>query len=292
MLTVSTCFTPICFADASGTPCDTSQPTISEYERAIQLGFKTQQVLENLHQKHGDTVVLIARIGSASPARRFLKKLGPFWEYTHAGLAYRNHPNGAWTVVHLLNTCNKQSGIFAQGLMRFSLDRPHTYKNAIGRLEPKLQQRLENIIVKQGLAKQLHASNNQYSSISSPYNLTYQNSNEYILDTLVTALAPVNQQPKNRRQTKHYFLNSYLANEFEPEITKVSFIERFGKTLGIGPGNASLDDHSRKERRKGQIQMVSVGSLFHFLTRTKRLVSTTEVSLSSSYEEQINAKAD
>lgn len=272
------CLAPPSHANGSGNHCENAPPTQSEYEQAIQLGFKTQHRLEQLYQDYGDHVVLIARIGSASPKKRFIKKLGPFWNYTHAGIAYRNHPRGQWTVVHLLNTCNEKSDIFAQGLMRFSLDRPHQYKNAIGRLAPQLQQRLEEIIVKQDLAKRLH-SKDLYSSISSPYNLRYQNSNEYILATLVTALAPDHQQPMSRAQAKHYFLHSHLEKQFEPELTKVSFFERLGKSLGVGPGNASLDDHSRKERVKGQIQMVSVGSLFNFLNRLNKLVSTTEITL-------------
>lgn len=266
------------YANGSGNHCENSPPTQSEYEKAIQLGFKTQHRLEQLHQQHGDSVVLIARIGSTSPKKRFIKKLGPFWEYTHAGIAYRNHPRGQWTIVHLLNTCNEKSDIFAQGLMRFSLDRPHQYKNAIGRLDPQLQKRLEDVIIKQNLAKQLHGKN-LYSSISSPYNLRYQNSNEYILATLVTALAPAHKQPVNRAQAKRFFLNSHLEQKFEPELTKVNFFERLGKSLGVGPGNASLDDHSRKERVKGQIQMVSVGSLFNFLNRLNKLVATAEISL-------------
>ena len=91
-------------AAGSGTGCETSLPTQEEYSKAIQLGYKTQLKLEELHALNGDTVVLISRAGSNTPDKRFKNRVGEFWRYTHAGLAFRDHPNGQWSIVHLLNT--------------------------------------------------------------------------------------------------------------------------------------------------------------------------------------------
>lgn len=266
-------------ANASATGCETSEHSVAEYEQAIQLGFKTLLKLEQLYQTNGDEVVLIARIGSQAPVERFVKRLGDFWQYTHAGIAYRNHPLGKWTVVHLLNTCNNASSIFAQGLMRFSLDKPFRYSNAIGRLDRRLQNRLEEVVIDQELAVKLHSRGNQYSSVSWPYSLKYQNSNEYILATLVTAIAPADQQPRNRRQAKDYFINGPAGKQFEPEHVKVGFFERLGKAIGLGAGNASLDDHTRKERSKGRLEFVSVGSLFNVLQKMDLLEDSIEISI-------------
>jgi len=266
-------------ANASGTGCETSAPTKNEYEKAIQLGFKTLFELERLYQQKGDEVVLIARVGSQAPAKRFAKRLGDFWQYTHAGIAYRNHPLGKWTVVHLLNTCNKASSIFAQGLMRFSLDKPFRYSNAIGRLDRHLQDRLEEVVIDQDLAIKLHSRGDQYSSVSWPYSLKYQNSNEYILTTLVTAMAPANNQPHNRQQAKLYFINGPVGKHFEPEHVKVGFFERLGKAVGLGAGNASLDDHTLKERSTGRLEFVSVGSLFNVLQKMELLEESIEISI-------------
>lgn len=259
--------------------CPSVNPSQGQYEKAIKLGFLTQIKLEQLHQEHGDRVVLLARIGSATPEQRFIKKLGAYWHYTHAGLAYHHHPNGPWTVVHLLNTCNKQSTIFAQGLMRFSLDNPLIYSNAIGRLTPALQQRLEQVVIHNNLAKALHSGPNSYSSVSHPYNNKYQNSNEYILDTLAAALAPDHVTVNNTALAKQVLLQTEPMNLYEPEQTKVKFWELIGKTFNIGPGNASLDDHSRQEKQQGKLEMVSVGSLFAFLQRNNLLVDSFEVHL-------------
>lgn len=259
--------------------CSSTNPSQEQFEKAIKLGFLTQVKLEQLHQEHGDRVVLLARIGSATPEKRFIKKLGPYWHYTHAGLAYRNHPNGPWTVVHLLNTCDKQSAIFAQGLMRFSLDNPLIYSNAIGRLTPALQQQLENVVIHNKLSKALHTGPNSYSSVSHPYNNKYQNSNEYILDTLAAALAPDYVTVNNTAIAKQVLLQTEPMSLFEPEQTKVKFWEIIGKSFNIGPGNASLDDHSRQEKQQGKLEMVSVGSLFAFLQRSNLLVGSFEVHL-------------
>ena len=266
-------------AQGSGQGCDSSEPTVEEYNKAIQLGYKTQSRLEQLYTESGDTVALISRVGSDTPEKRFQQRVGEFWRYTHSALVFRNHPAGQWSVVHLLNTCGENSDIFVQGLMRFSLDKPYVYSNAISRLTPDLQDRLEAIVLQHDLAKKLHASNNQYSSISSPYNQIYQNSNEYILTILATAIAPANQMPQTFDQAKHFFLTSAMRAYFTAEVVKVGFFERFGKSVGFGPGNARLDDHSKAERRKGRFDMVSSGSLHAFVQKSGMQTGSFEISL-------------
>lgn len=266
-------------AAGSGTGCETTPPTPEAYSKAIQLGYQTQLKLEQLHAQNGDTVVLISRAGSNTPDKRFNNRVGEFWRYTHAGLAFRDHPNGQWSVVHLLNTCNESSDIFVQGLMRFSLDKPVMYSNAIGLLHPLLQVRLNEVVLQSQLSKAMHEGDDQYSSISSPYNLIYQNSNEYILTLLGAAIAPAEQQPMNADQSKQFFLTSGMHKAFTPEIVKVGFLERVGKAVGVGPGNARLDDHTKKERRKGPFEMVSAGSLYDMLAKMGLLTDSFEIAL-------------
>lgn len=60
-------------------------------------------------------VALIARVGTD------LSKQGTV--YSHAGFAVRDHAEGRWTVVHLLNECGSdRSGLYAQGLVNFFAD--------------------------------------------------------------------------------------------------------------------------------------------------------------------------
>ncbi|HCH33414.1 MAG TPA: hypothetical protein DE045_10760 [Oceanospirillaceae bacterium] len=265
-------------APARGAACSAEPPKQSEYLQAIQLGFETTQYLEKAYQEQGDMVVLIARIGSLASSKRFQRQLSPYWQYTHAGLVFRDHPSGQWSVVHLLNTCGGQSAIFEQGLMRFSLDKPDVYVNAIVHLKPQLQGALAAVVIKQNLAQAMFQGS-QYSSISYPYSLDYQNSNEYILMLLAAAMAPESNQPNNRQQSMGYFLNSKLKAAFQPELVKVGVFESLGSSLGLGPSNATLKDHTRQERRNGKMEFVSVGSLVHWLTQLGQVTHHREIHL-------------
>ncbi|HIG37425.1 MAG TPA: DUF2145 domain-containing protein [Oceanospirillaceae bacterium] len=162
--------------------------------------------------------------------------------------------------------------------MRFSLDKPDIYINAIVHLKPQLQRALANVVIKQNLAKAMF-QNSQYSSISYPYSLDYQNSNEYILMLLAAAMAPESSKPNNREQSMRYFLNSKLKATFQPELVKVGVFESFGSSLGLGPSNATLKDHTRQERRNGKMEFVSVGSLVHWLTQLGQVTHHRELNL-------------
>ena len=58
-------------APAYSAECTSTPPNQDQYLKAIQLGFETAQYLEKEYLEHGDTVVLIARIGSLTPIKRF-----------------------------------------------------------------------------------------------------------------------------------------------------------------------------------------------------------------------------
>lgn len=250
------------------------------YYKAAQLGEKVISYLEKKHEKNGDTVVLLGRIGSDSPEKRFQKKVSQYWRHTHAGLAYRNHKDGQWQIVHLLNDCGKESSIYSESMMKFFLDDPHEYKAVIAIPSKEIQQALETMIVDRDMALALF-NNSIYSSVSNPFNTVRQNSNEYILDTLVTAIA-FSRGVKNiftREQAKEYLLESDLVNHLEPEQVKVKSLESLGMAFGFGPKNASLEDHPKKSRRQGKIDMVSVGTLITFLNNSGKLQSSSELAL-------------
>ena len=163
------------------------------------LAAKTREVLEN----SGAQVALLGRAGSDAPQKRFVKKIN-FWNYTHGGLVYRGHPDGEWTAVHLLNTCGEKSEVFSQSLTEFYLDNPFEYRTVAAIPSPRLQAALEELIIRRGLAERYHGD--VYSSISYPFSLARQNSNEYVLDTLSAALAFLeNRAADDRHAAKEYF---------------------------------------------------------------------------------------
>jgi hypothetical protein len=271
----------------SGTACNDTKMGPQGYKKAGQLSTKVLKYLERKYQSDQTKVVLLGRAGSDSPAKRFQRKVSQYWNYTHAGLAYRNHTDGAWTIVHLLNDCGEKSSIYAQSMMKFFIDDPFEYRVVIGIPSIELQNHLEKIIVERNMATALF-NNSVYSSVSNPFNTQRQNSNEYILDTLVLALAYQNGTTDifTREQAKDYMLENNLKKHVIAEQVKVKGLESFGMALGFGPKNATLDDHPRKERSKGKINMVSVGTLLEFLNNLGHLTSTSELALKDSSKAQ------
>lgn len=272
------------FADkGSGTGCKNISIGPQGYSKAAQLGNKVLNYLEKKHADSGARVVLLGRIGSDSPQKRFQKKVSQYWQHTHAGLAYRNHQDGQWQIVHLLNDCGEASSIYSESMMKFFLDDPFEYRTVIAIPSMDVQQALEAIIVQRGMATALF-NDSVYSSVSYPFNTERQNSNEYILDTLVTAIAYADGTTNifTREQAKSYMLENGLDKFVEAEEVKVKGLESLGMAFGFGPKNASLDDHPKKSRRKGRINMVSVGTLIEFLNNQQKLISTTELALRDS----------
>lgn len=264
----------------SGTGCANTQMGPQGYQKAAQLSTKVLNYLEKKHAKSQTKVVILGRVGSNSPSERFQKKVSQYWNYTHAGLAYRNHPDGQWAIVHLLNDCGKESSIYAQSMMKFFMDDPYAYRTVIGIPSMEMQNQLETVIVERNMAKALF-NNSVYSSVSNPFNTKRQNSNEYILDTLVLAYAYQHGTTDifTREQAKDYLLNNDLKRHVIPEEVKVKGLESLGMALGFGPKNATLDDHSKSERRNGKVNMVSVGTLLEFLSNIGQLESSSELAL-------------
>jgi hypothetical protein len=271
----------------SGTACENTQMGPHGYQKAAQMSEKVLNYLEKKHAKSQTKVVLLGRAGSNSPSERFQKKVSQYWNYTHAGLAYRNHPDGMWTIIHLLNDCGKTSSIYAQSMMKFFMDDPYAYRTVIGIPSIDIQNQLETIIIQRNMSKAMF-NNSVYSSVSNPFNTQRQNSNEYILDTLVLAYAYEQGTTDifTREQAKDYLLKHDLKKHVIAEQVKIKGLESFGMALGFGPKNATLDDHPRSERKKGRVNMVSVGTLLEFLVNIGELQSSSELALTESTKAQ------
>ena len=258
---------------AQAAECPTVQMGEEGRRKAESLAAKTREALQN----SGAQVALLGRAGSDAPQKRFVKKIN-FWNYTHGGLVYRRHPDGEWTAVHLLNTCGEKSEVFSQSLTEFYLDNPFEYRTVAAIPSPRLQAVLEELIVRRGLAERYHGD--VYSSISYPFSLARQNSNEYVLDTLSAALAFLeNRAADDRHAAKEYFLASPHRAAFVPEILRAGAIETVGALLGLGPDNATLTDHSAGEILAGEFEFVSVGSLIQFMENLGMLQSAEELAL-------------
>ena len=263
---------PNAFAFAA--ECPTVKMGAEGNRKAAALSEKVLEYLQTTNAK----VALLGRAGSDAPEKRFVKKIGA-WNYTHGGLVYRNHPAGKWTVVHLINTCKEQSEVFTETVMQFFLDNPHEYRAVVAVPSAQMQNALEELIVRKNAAAGFR-NDSVYSSISYPFSLARQNSNEYILDTFAAALAKMEKREIfSREEAKEYFLSSPHREKFAPEILRAGFVEVLGAFFGFGPKNATLDDHTFAEKTAGEFAFVSVGALTNFLQNLQMLQQTKELTL-------------
>lgn len=222
--------------------CEVVPHTLGEVQRAVHAGSALREALDDT----GATVAFVARIGSDQSKRGI--------RYTHAGLAWRDHPAGRWHFIHLLNHCGSDaSELFDDGPVDFFLERPFRYDALV--LVPKTE--LQHAIVRrlhQGADRALHEK--RYNAIAHPFRTRFQNSNQWLLEIVALALEP--EAPLSREAAQR----ALERRGFEPERVRLGFFERVGTHR---MGNVSLKDHSRSERRDGGFVYVSVRSLRRFL---------------------------
>ena len=253
--------------------CDKVKMGPIGHNKAQLLADKVLEYLADIDVK----VVLIGRSGSNSPDERFYKKIG-FWDYTHGALFYKN-AQGLWKAHHLINTCRQESDIFVHTMYQFFLDDPYEYRTIVAIPALDLQAALSYLVIEQNLAKNYY-DNSPYSLISYPFSLARQNSNEYIIDVLIAALALKDGLVlTTRKDTKEYLLTSPYKQKLSTEAVKVGFFEALAINVDLGPDNVVLDDHSQVEKSSGLYNFVSVGSLIQFLQNIDMLVSVKELAL-------------
>src|SRR6187399_177948 len=146
----------------AGTNCRQAPIGPAELAHATETALATQRVLD----ARDAPVALIARVGQD------LSRFG--LEYSHVAFVLRDHADGRWTVLHLLNQCGTdRSGIFSEGLVNFYLDDLVSEQTAIVWLEPALARRLAHVLAG-GEPLRLHQS--RYSAIARADSLEFQNS--------------------------------------------------------------------------------------------------------------------
>lgn len=229
---------------AAGTPCEGRAPSPELTRMSMQIADATRTALEGVD----DDVVLIARAGQDLSRYRLT--------YSHIAFAVREHPAGAWSVVHKLNSCGTAtSSLYDEGLLNFFSDSPYRYQAGIWRLAPQAQARLKKALLGKK-ARDYHEP--QYSLAAYPFSTRYQNSNGWALEMLAFALAP--EDEANTRVTAQEWLK---ANGFQPTELDLGTMTRLGAR--ISKANVSFDDHPSELRWKGRIQTVTVDSIVTWL---------------------------
>jgi hypothetical protein len=107
--------------------------------------------------------------------------------YSHMGLAYRE--GNTWRVAHKLNQCGTaEASVYRQGLGEFFLDDLFDYQAGVMVLAPDVQARLLPALRDNRQLAQLNTR--AYSMVAYPWAQTYQQSNQWALETLAMTQDP------------------------------------------------------------------------------------------------------
>ncbi len=196
----------------------------------------------------GAQVVALARIGQD------LRKYGQ--RYSHFGFAYRD--GARWRIAHKLNHCGSATAqVYRQGLGEFFLDDLFEFQAGVVVLDPALQARLLPVLQDDQRIAQLHTA--AYSMVAYPWAQTYQQSNQWALETLAMAQEPA----ANTRERAQAWLK---LHGYEPTTLNLDAMTRLGGR--ITHANVAFDDHPNERRFTDRIDTVTVDSVFVWLQRS------------------------
>ncbi len=234
----------------AGRSCEAKPPSVQSLTRGLALAERTQATLE----ASGATVVVLARAG---------QDLGKYQlRYSHLGFAYKQ-PDGAgghvWRVLHKLNDCGSAvAAVYRQGLGDFFLDDLWRFEAAWAVPTPDVQARLLAVLQDPARATALHQR--PYSLVSYAWGQTYQQSNQWAIETLAMAVEPA----VTTRQKAQAWLQ---FKGYEPTALKLGPLTRLGGR--VSAANVAFDDHPNEKRFSDRIETVTVDSVFAWLVRAQ-----------------------
>ncbi len=223
-------------------------PLASSVLDAARLAEQTYHALDKL----GHDIVLIARMGQN------LSQFG--LTYSHLGFAVRGLRRGDWAVVHLLNAEDgTRSGIYQEGMVNFYSDQPYRFEAALLTLPVDVQTHLREVLTTH--SKSLHNAN--YSLTAYPWALEVQNSNQWVLEVLATALMGDTVEEPSREKAQEWLrAQGYVGSELKIGLP----------TQWSGPllrDSIRFTDQPAEPRRAGIVQTVTVDSVVHWLQGAK-----------------------
>ena len=228
----------------AGRSCESKPLRVSAIERAIQLAEHTARRLD----ASGAQVVVLARAGQDLSAYGL--------RYSHLGLAYRE--GSVWRVVHKLNQCGSaRATLYRQGLGEFFLDELYDYEAAIVVPTPEVQARLLPALRDNALVARLDTP--AYSMVAYPWAQTYQQSNQWAIETLAMTQDPA----ASTRERAQAWLK---LQGYTPTTLRISALKRLGARATAA--NVAFDDHPNEKRFSDRIETVTVDSVFSWLNRS------------------------
>ena len=233
----------LCAPARAGQACERVEPSETLVRQELELAVKT---VERLNAS-GAEVVIIGRIGQD------LTKYGQ--KYSHLAFAYRDGQQ--WTVVHKLNECGTAvSNIYEQGMGQFFMDDLFRIEAQVVVPRPEVQQRLREA-VRRAQALALHEP--RYNMLAYPWSTRYQQSNQWLMETLARALEP---QIGTREQAQAWL----RFKGYEPAVLKLGPMTRLGGRMF--KANIAFDDHPDEKRFSDRIETTTADSVFEFLQKS------------------------
>jgi hypothetical protein len=228
----------------AGQVCRDEPLRIDEVRRSLDLAQRTFAALD----ASGANVAIIARAGQD------LSRYG--LEYSHMGIVVRDHPAGRWTVVHELNSCGTaDSDLFVEGVGNFFLTDLYRYRAQIVIPGPDVQARTAALVAGR-TARRLHEPH--YNMLSYVYSTRYQNSNQWVLETLAAASAPAG-AVETRTEAQ-----SWLKGQgYRVPTVEIPAVTRLGARMFRA--NVAFDDHPFDRRMAGQIDTVTTDAVVNFV---------------------------
>ena len=243
-----------CTAALAGQNCEPRKPSVDAIRRDLALAASVAEQLDEMARHDGAQVVLIARAGQD------LSQYG--LRYSHLGIAYRDDAalggRDAWRVVHKLNQCgSSRSMLYRQGLAEFFGDGLYAHEAGIVVLKLAIATRLTEQLKDDTVLAALHEP--RYNMLAYPWSGPYQQSNQWAIETLAMLVDPA----VGSRAAARSWL---LARDYRPTTLQVSTLTRLGARMSSA--HISFDDHPFGRRMAGQIDTVTVDSVFAWIERS------------------------
>lgn len=241
----------------AGTTCTQAVLQPEALANAARLGTQVFAVLEPTKIQ----VALLGRVGAD------LSSYG--LRFSHLGFVVRDSARRRWTVVHLLNRCGTAtSSLYDEGLINFFLDDPFSYEAVLAIPDASTQQALRRAL-NSALVWQLHEAH--YNTIAQAHSLKFQNSNQWVLELAVAALA------KGAVQSRSAAHQHPLMQAHQPDVIRIGRLNRIGG--GLFKANLTFTDHSLADRLKGEYAVVTVRSVLRFFDQAGLLEKIQRIDL-------------
>ena len=228
----------------AGQPCENKPLAPHEIVLSMDLAQRTVAALD----ASGAQVALVSRAGQD------LSKYG--LRYSHMGIVVRDHPAGRWTVVHALNDCGTAvSGLYNEGMGNFFLTDLYRLEAQLVIPGHETQAKLAKLVATRTPLR-LHEP--RYNMLSYVYSTQYQNSNQWVLETIAAALAPGG-QVETRAEAQSWL----RSRGFQPPTIEIPAAVRLGARMFRA--NVAFDDHPFDRRMAGQIDTVSTDAVLRLM---------------------------